>query len=115
MIATSGQDAFKKRRGKFYNGANAAFIVVDRTRLESLKNVEKWYDDMRKAVSGFIPVVLIGNKSDLTQELNVSHEDIKNEAKKHEFSHIVTSALTGENVNESFTYLVHRVLLMKAT
>ena len=62
-----------------------------------------------------IPVMLIGNKSDLVDKLALSHEDIKDEAKKREFSHIISSALTGENVNEAFTYLANRVLLTKDT
>ena len=35
-------------RKRFYEGANSAFIVLDRTRSEALKSVEFWYNDIIK-------------------------------------------------------------------
>jgi len=97
-------------RGRFYNGANAAFIVVDRTRLDNLKSIEKWYNDIKDSISKNIPIVIVGNKSDLIEEIVISEEEINKIAKKFNFHYILTSALTGENVNDAFLYIAYRVI-----
>ncbi|MFX1310122.1 MAG: GTP-binding protein [Promethearchaeota archaeon] len=105
-----GQEQFTLNRAKFYNGANAAFIVVDRTRPNNLNSVEKWFKDIQKAVKRDIPVVIVGNKSDLSDEIVISEEDMKEVAKQFGFHYILTSALTGENVNDAFLYIAYRVV-----
>jgi small GTP-binding protein len=95
-------------RKKFYDGANAAFIVIDRTRHNNLESVEKWYNDIKKSVERDIPIVMVGNKSDLVDEIVISEEEIKEFAKEYDFHYILTSALTGENVNDAFLYIAYR-------
>jgi len=95
-------------RKKFYEGANFAFIVIDRTRLDSLNNVEKWYDEIKSLTATDAQVILIGNKSDLVDDLVISELDIKKVADKYNFHYIITSALTGENVNEAFLYVAYK-------
>lgn len=97
-------------RAKFYNGANAAFIVVDRTRPDHLKSVEKWYNDIKSAIPKNIPIVIVGNKSDLSDELVISKEEIRDISKKFGFHYILTSAKTGEHVNDAFLYIAYRVI-----
>ncbi len=97
-------------RAKFYNGANAAFIIVDRTRPGTLESIEKWYQDIKKSIPRNIPIVIVGNKSDLVDKIVISEEELKEVAKQFGFHYIVTSALTGENVNDAFLYLAYRVI-----
>jgi len=97
-------------RKRFYEGANSAFIVIDRTRPESLKNVDIWYDDIKKHISNEINIILVGNKSDLIDQILVSEEDIKSVANHYNFNYILTSALTGENVNEAFLYAAYKFI-----
>ena len=97
-------------RHRFYEGASAAFIVIDRTRLNNLESVNKWFKEILDAVSRNIPVVIVGNKSDLQDELVITEEEIKIVAKELGFHYILTSALTGENVNEAFLYIAYRFI-----
>lgn len=105
-----GQRQFDLNRARFYNGANAAFIVVDRTRPDNLKSIEKWNNEIQKTLKRTIPVVIVGNKSDLVDEIVISEEEIKEVAKQSGFHYILTSALTGENVNDAFLYIAYRVV-----
>lgn len=97
-------------RTKFYNGANAALIVIDRSRQDNLKSVEKWYNDIKRSIEKNIPIVIVGNKSDLIDQLVISEDDIKEVAKQFGFHHIITSAKTGEHVNDTFLYIAYRVI-----
>ncbi|MFW9879373.1 MAG: GTP-binding protein [Candidatus Thorarchaeota archaeon] len=105
-----GQEKFDLNRAKFYNGANAAIIVLDRTRVNSLNSIEKWNKDIKKAVPRNIPIVVVGNKSDLKEQIVISEEEIKKVAKELGFHYILASALTGENVNDAFLYIAYRVV-----
>jgi len=96
-------------RARFYNGANAAFIVLDRTRPETLKTVEIWYNDIKKSISKSIPIVIVGNKSDV-ENLYVSEDDIKKVADEFGFHYILTSAKTGDGVNDAFLYCAFKYL-----
>ena len=97
-------------RSRFYNGANAAFIVIDRTRSGNLDSIEKWYNDIKKSIPRNIPVVIVGNKSDLVDDIVISEEEIREIAKKFDFHYILTSAKTGENVDSAFLYIAYRVI-----
>lgn len=97
-------------RANFYNGADAAFIVIDRSRPNHLKSVEKWYNDIKSSIKRNIPIVIVGNKSDLIDQLVISEEDIKEVARQFDFHYILTSAKTGEHVNDTFLYIAYRVI-----
>lgn len=95
-------------RKRFYSGASAGFIVIDRSRPEHQKSIEKWYNEIKESVSNNLPIVIVGNKSDLSEV--VSENDIKEIADKYGFHYILTSAKTGENVNDAFIYIAYKFL-----
>ena len=97
-------------RHRFYEGASAAFIVIDRTRPNNLESVKTWIKDIKESVPNNIPVVIVGNKSDLQEELVISEEEIKILAKELGFHYILTSCKTGENVYEAFLYIAYRFI-----
>ncbi|MFX1409982.1 MAG: Rab family GTPase, partial [Promethearchaeota archaeon] len=97
-------------RKRFYQGANSAFIVVDRTRSDTLESVETWYNDIKKHIPYDMNIIIVGNKSDLVDQINISEDDIRSVAEKFGFHYILTSAKSGENVNESFVYIAYKFL-----
>jgi small GTP-binding protein len=97
-------------RKRFYEGSHAAFIVIDRTKQDSIDSFQKWYNEITKFIGKKINIIIIGNKSDLEDKIIISEAQIKKLANEHNFHYILTSAKTGENVNDSFFYIAYRFL-----
>ena len=97
-------------RKRLYEGASAAFIVVDRTTSNNEISIKNWYDDIKKSIPVGIPIVFIANKSDLKDDTIITEDEIKDIAKRHNFHYILTSPKTGENVNEAFLYIAYRFI-----
>ncbi|MHA1219991.1 MAG: Rab family GTPase [Candidatus Heimdallarchaeaceae archaeon] len=100
----AGQERFRFIRHTFYKGARAALLVYDLTRAATLKDVQKWEKEFVDNCGKEVIKVLVGNKEDLKNQIAVSkkeYEAVHTKIKSH-YS-IITSALTGNQVEEAFT------------
>lgn len=70
---TGGQDSFAPLLPMYYRGALGALVVFDITNKQTFDAVEKWVGDIKR-YCGEIPIVLIGNKKDLSN-VEVTTED----------------------------------------
>jgi len=66
----AGQKQFEGLREGYYIGADAAILMFDVTFTSTYKNLEKRYRDIRR-VCGNIPIVLVGNKTDMKQQCKI--------------------------------------------
>ena len=102
-----GQRNFTRVNKTAYTGANGAFIVLDLSRRRSLYSFENWLLSLH-SVAGDIPVVVLANKSDLKAEFG--EDEIETLVEDYGFPYHLTSAKTGENVNEAF-YSLGKMML----
>lgn len=105
-----GQERFRFMLSKYTAGAEAALICFDLTRVSSLDHIEEWVNLVRK-YDPELPLILIGTKADLTDEVVVDDEyalQAKEEFKMIDF--IKTSSKSGENVEEVFKTLAKHVM-----
>jgi len=100
-----GQDQFANVRKAYFRGTHACFIVLDITNHKSLENVKKWYDETIQYAGESTAIILLGNKSDLSEERVISHEDVRELIKELEISYFEVSARTGENVESAFSLM----------
>ncbi len=100
----AGQKFFKRVRKHYYAGAQAAFLMYDVTERESFVHLSEWYDDLTQNVP-HIPLILVGNKIDLSDRRQVSFEEGKLWAKNHRVSFMETSAKTGQNIKDVFQFV----------
>jgi len=88
----------------YYEGAEGAFIVSDATRPETTANIRAWVDGFRPVV-GKVPMVFLINKSDLVSREAIDTGPVEDVAKECGSIYRLTSAKTGENVENAFTVL----------
>jgi Ras-related protein Rab-11A len=107
-----GQERFKFLRRSFYDGANGAFLVFDLSRSHTYKEVKKWLSEMYQIMERKIPFILVGNKSDLLEEIGetINRNEVEMFVKDEKSIYIETSAKTGDNVEQTFVELVQRMI-----
>lgn len=87
--------------------AVGAMVIFNLNDLSSFKDIEFWISKL-KELSGNVPYVLVGNKSDL--ERNVDKAMVDDEVKRLGVQYFETSAKLDENVNLAFESLSIQIL-----
>lgn len=100
-----GQTRFRDLLKEAYlSGASGAVAVMDVTRRDTLEGIGDWIAAVRE-VAGAVPVVLAANKKDLLPRAAVQEADVARCAEELGSEYLLTSAKTGENVEEAFLRL----------
>ncbi|MHA1268318.1 MAG: Rab family GTPase [Candidatus Helarchaeota archaeon] len=105
-----GQNMFQNMARRFYNKAEAAFIVYDITRRNTFSAIKEWYSKVIVNVGYKIPIILIGNKIDLYDQREVETSEGKKLADELKIEFLETSAKTRENVDLAFRNLGEKML-----
>lgn len=105
----AGQKMYRHVRSSFYSGCKCGFLVFDLTQPDTLEALEEWAEEAIAHSGSFLKIfIVLGNKSDLKDQIKIKDEDIKKiidklrKKKNIEASYLVTSAKTGENIAEAF-------------
>jgi len=105
-----GQDRFRFMLHRYVEGARGALLLVDLTCLTSFDNLEGWID-MLRASDEELPILLVGTKNDLVDEIQVDDEfAIEFIPKLKLFKYIKTSSKSGENIESCFDLLVRKII-----
>ncbi len=102
---TGGQERFSSIRPMYYRGSLGSILVFDLTNSASFEHLPQWIEEVRANIKSDIPVLLIGNKSDLTDQRAVSIEEINNFTRDFNLYYMETSAKTGDGVGDCFYIL----------
>jgi small GTP-binding protein len=105
-----GQDSFGSVRKIYLDGSKGALLIYDMTRKETFDALDFWIGSFKEIRGNDGDIILIGNKSDLKDQIVVSHEDASEYAKEMGLDYIVTSAKSGDNVEEAFLSLFKKIL-----
>ncbi|MFX1553564.1 MAG: GTP-binding protein [Promethearchaeota archaeon] len=112
------QKFFKRFRKVYYSGAQAAFLVFDLTDRKTFDNVLSWFEELKLFTpEEDIPIVIVGNKSDLVENRKVFYQEgakLANNLSQREkikLSYIETSALTGSNVEDAFNLISYHYVM----
>ena len=115
----AGDQGMSRIRNQFYKGVKGALCVFDINRQETYLNIPNWITELwQHNGSGEIPIVLLGNKSDLRSKSSVSIENAEAYAQEIQnsmtqgfnISYLDTSAKNGQNVQEAFELLGKQIV-----
>lgn len=106
---TAGQDTFKVITRSYYRNSIGAVIAYDVTNRESFDAVRGWIEELQERAQPYVgkqSIVIVGNKSDRTNDRQVLTSEGESLAAEFGFKFFETSAKTGENVKNVFCYIV---------
>ena len=110
IFDTAGQERFKSLATNYIKKANGILLVYDITERESFENIKNWMESiMDEPKNNNLPIVLVGNKSDLGEKRKVTKEEGQKKAEENGFKFFETSCLKGENVEECFLCLADQI------
>ncbi|MFW9879331.1 MAG: Rab family GTPase [Candidatus Thorarchaeota archaeon] len=113
-----GQERFKPLLPRFIEGSNGALLVFDLVNSFTFSQLDFWYEQIIEyAINPDIPIILVGNKSDLLEKTPISEivDDklINNYVKEKQLDGFYkTSSLENYNVLEVFKEL-NNIMLKK--
>ena len=100
---TAGQERFKSMSLNVIKAVDGLILVYSITNRNSFENLEKWLNQLNETTDlSKKPVIIVGNKSDLTEKRVVTYEEGKKYSEEHGYNFYETSAMTGTNVKAAF-------------
>ncbi len=103
----SGEDEFQRVRMSYLRGAAGYLLVADGTRRETLRTAEE-LERLARSVLGAAPFVLVLNKRDRGSEWEIGERELASFTRRRS-PIVLTSAKTGEGVEEAFDLLVDAI------
>lgn len=108
---TSGQEKYRALGRHFYQDSYIVFLVYDITEKQSFEAIkEVWLPNLKKFGEEYATLALVGNKCDKLEEEKVSEEEARNYAKEIGATYMLTSAKTGQGVDDLFSTLINQYL-----
>lgn len=102
---TAGQERFRSLIPSYIRDSSVAVVVYDISNKASFANCDKWIEDVRSERGGEVVIMLVGNKTDLSDKRQVSSEEGEAKAKKLNVLFIETSAKSNHNIKQMFRRL----------
>ncbi|KAJ8245390.1 hypothetical protein GJAV_G00270240 [Gymnothorax javanicus] len=102
---TAGQERYRSITKQFFRKADGVVVMYDITAEQSFTAVRHWMCSVREGAGEDIPIMLLGNKTDIADERVVETREGERLAKECDFIFYECSAFSGHNVTESLLHL----------
>ncbi|KAF9274920.1 Ras- protein Rab-11A [Mortierella alpina] len=111
---TGGIERYRAVTLEYHRGAAAALLVYDITKRATFENVNRWLKEFRDRAKEKAVIILVGNKSDLSDQRAVSTDEATRFAVMNSLSFFETSALDSSNVKLLFQRLFAAAVIVRA-
>jgi len=91
-------------------GAQGIVVVCDVTNKRSYESMSYWIGKIQEKASKDSVSIVVGNKIDLDSKQEISKFEAQERVEKFNLPYFEVSAKSGENVNESFMFLVREMV-----
>ncbi|XP_059835907.1 ras-related protein Rab-25b isoform X2 [Hypanus sabinus] len=111
---TAGLERYRAITSAYYRGAVGALLVYDISKHQTYENVERWLTELLDNADNNLVVMLVGNKSDLSDIRTVPIDEAMTFAEKHQMLFMETSALDSTNVEPAFQSVITEIFRRRA-
>ena len=101
---TAGQEKYRSITQNFYKDSNGFMIIFDLNKIESFNNLPYWVKQIVDNAHESVSILLVGNKCDRPRQ--VDKKLIEDFSSERDLFYLETSALTGQNIDQIFSYFV---------
>ncbi|EGR32688.1 ras oncogene family protein, putative [Ichthyophthirius multifiliis] len=106
---TAGQEKYRTLGPLYYRDSEAAIVVYDITNKNSFQTLQQWIKDLKDYASENINIVLVGNKTDLIEQEQVSFDNAKLYAKNISAKFQYVSAKENKNIQCIFEDIIKQI------
>ena len=110
---TAGQERFKSLAMTYYRKAYGILLLFDVTKRSSFNSCKNYLEEVRLNSDKNCVIYLIGNKIDLENQRQISHEEAELFARKEKIKYVETSAIKNLRVEEVFSSLLNNIYEIK--
>ncbi|MHA1378875.1 MAG: Rab family GTPase [Candidatus Helarchaeota archaeon] len=110
----AGESRFAFVMENFMRGARGALLVFDLSRKRTFLKLADWLNILERG-AGTIPMILIGNKSDLIDSRFVQADEAKSFAENNNIAYFETSAKENWNIDNIFLTMTNIILKKEST
>jgi GTPase KRas len=113
ILDTAGQEEYKALRDEYMRAGDGFLMVFDLTSEKTFTELEQFRTQIQRSKdTDFPPIVVVGNKSDLPEDLKFSGatKRAKELCEQWKVKYVETSAKNRSNIDESFNTLVLEIL-----
>ncbi|CAD2094930.1 rab family, other [Plasmodium vinckei petteri] len=110
---TAGQERFRTITSAYYRGADGIIIIYDTTDRNSFLHINDWMTEINKYTNEDTCKLLVGNKFDCKDEIEVPTAEGESKAKELSIPFIETSAKDSLNVELAFTMITQELIKKK--
>ena len=104
---TSGQERFDAINYSYYKDADCCLLVYDITQRKSFEKIKEYYiPKLKDYCKVIIKVALLGNKTDLKDQRQITHEEGLALSQENGFIFMESSCKDNYNVSDAFATLI---------
>jgi len=106
---TAGQERYRSIARQYYRGSHGVILMYTINEDSTFKRIPQWIEDLSHYISDDCRLLLIGNKSDLEDERQVSTEEALQLAREKGIAFLETSAINGSNCSKAIQLLLQEI------
>ena len=112
---TAGQEKYNSITKNLLLRVQGIIILFDLTKLETFNNLGHWTGIIDENCGNKIPILFVGNKSDLEETHIIKKEDIIKFINKKKAKYIRTSCKTGDNIKKAVDIICKEIIRTNTT
>ena len=104
---TAGQERYNTIAFNLINNSDGILVMYDITDISTFQKIQSWIESITERKGKNFPIVLVGNKCDLTDKRVVSKEEGEKEAENYGFPFFETSCKDNINIEKAIIAIVN--------